>query len=672
MIRPISPPTTASSGSLSSSKRGPRDYGPAPTRSASRMTTRTVKEADDHYADRAAPAVESAHANEPSRRMSMRRSESQIPLPVDNEADDVNEPTSGVYAKGADAGAGEGSGEKVIQMLCDFESGFHLLLDRIKQDMHSTKEAVTFLRKRATIEEEYGKAMLRLGQSGLSTTGKAEGKEGTYGTSWAQFTKVHEQVGDIRVKFAATITELAEELSTLHKNTERSRKQLKEAGHKHSKTVQEAEAALEKSKTRYEQTSEEWERSILQREQQAERDGFARYGAILGGGSGSGMTMPKSMSSRSGLSTKGISGTMSRWKGVTPAKLQKAEDDARTKAAVANSTYKHQLAQTNLIRTTYFQTHLPRFIRLLKATNDECDQGLQYHLLGYTQALEAALMKEATTMSPIDGSAVGVLKIIEGIDNDRDFEEFAEAYVRENPGGGNSVKSEDIPFAGSRADPAAAHNLKPSFGVDLQTLMERDSTPVPHVVTQCIGFVERHGMRTQGVYRVSGLTQQVQRIRAVLDRDAENVNLEEHANEIHAVCGVFKLYFRELPDPLFPRSMYTSLLDAARIEDERLRLITIHELINQLHDSNYATLQVLAGHLYRVAQNESETRMSATNLSIVWGPTLLDSPDFSAISADPSSSTSPPMPDPMDIKLQTRIVETVIANFLHIFDTSEE
>lgn len=49
--------------------------------------------------------------------------------------------------------------------------------------------------------------------------------------------------------------------------------------------------------------------------------------------------------------------------------------------------------------------------------------------------------------------------------------------------------------------------------------------------------------------------------------------------------------------------------------------------------------------------------MSAANLGIVWGPTLID---FGGI------------PDPNDLTLQSKVVEIVILNAEDIFDVDEE
>jgi hypothetical protein len=57
------------------------------------------------------------------------------------------------------------------------------------------------------------------------------------------------------------------------------------------------------------------------------------------------------------------------------------------------------------------------------------------------------------------------------------------------------------------------------------------------------------------------------------------------------------MFFRELPDPLFPVIIYRSVIEASKIEDSRLRLIQIHEIVNSLDDSNYATLRFITSHL---------------------------------------------------------------------------
>ena len=49
----------------------------------------------------------------------------------------------------------------------------------------------------------------------------------TYGDAWASFLKVHETIGEQRLRFATDVTEVADDLQLLVKDTEKGRKQVK-------------------------------------------------------------------------------------------------------------------------------------------------------------------------------------------------------------------------------------------------------------------------------------------------------------------------------------------------------------------------------------------------------------------------------------------------------------
>lgn len=116
---------------------------------------------------------------------------------------------------------------------------------------------------------------------------------------------------------------------------------------------------------------------------------------------------------------------------------------------------------------------------------------------------------------------------------------------------------------------------------------------------------------------------------------------EENLQDINDITGVLKLWFRELPDPLMTYDLYHGFVDAAsastplaaqsltaraEIENDRLRHIRLHERVNELPDANYATLKHLMGHLAKVADNGEVNQMRASNLAIVFGPTLFRPP----------------------------------------------
>ncbi|WAR61997.1 hypothetical protein PtB15_14B91 [Puccinia triticina] len=172
---------------------------------------------------------------------------------------------------------------------------------------------------------------------------------------------------------------------------------------------------------------------------------------------------------------------------------------------------------------------------------------------------------------------------------------------------------------------------KKTFGVDLATQMMRDGIEtVPKVVEKCIEAIEKAGgIDMVGIYRLSGTTSKIGRLKQRFDTDIDNVKLEvgdENQSEINDIAGAMKLWFRELPEPLLTWNLYASFIEAGRIENNRLRHIRLHERVNELPDPNYATLKYLMGHLDKIRRNESLNSMGSSNLAVIFGPTLLSPP----------------------------------------------
>lgn len=198
--------------------------------------------------------------------------------------------------------------------------------------------------------------------------------------------------------------------------------------------------------------------------------------------------------------------------------------------------------------------------------------------------------------------------------------------------------------------------IRPTFGVALEALAERDGTAVPIIVMQCIQAVDLYGTDIEGIYRVSGTSSYAKRIKAMFDNNPMGVDFrrpESFFNDVNAVASALKQFFRELPDPLFTSQLYADFITAAKIDDENLRRDSLHALINCLPDPNYATLRALVLHLNRICERSAVNRMSASNLAIPFGPTLL------------GSNKSPNI---ADAAWQVRVVETVLAHCFSIFE----
>jgi len=59
---------------------------------------------------------------------------------------------------------------------------------------------------------------------------------------------------------------------------------------------------------------------------------------------------------------------------------------------------------------------------------------------------------------------------------------------------------------------------QPTFGIDLAEQMARDNVEVPPIVVKCCEAIEKYGIRSQGIYRVSGTTSKVANLRQKLEK----------------------------------------------------------------------------------------------------------------------------------------------------------
>lgn len=196
------------------------------------------------------------------------------------------------------------------------------------------------------------------------------------------------------------------------------------------------------------------------------------------------------------------------------------------------------------------------------------------------------------------------------------------------------------------------------FGCELADLCRREGTTLPHFVQKCIQDVERRGLDIDGLYRVSGNLAVIQKLRFNINHD-ENVNLEEGPwDDVHVITGALKLFFRELPEPLFPFNYFNNFIAAIKL-DPAQRLGYMKELINSLPAPNHDTMQVLFRHLRNVVDDHNQNRMTSQSMAIVFGPTLLK----------PEVETGNMA---IHMVYQNQIVEFILNQYQNLFNENQE
>ncbi|KAK2900605.1 hypothetical protein Q8A67_008720 [Cirrhinus molitorella] len=161
------------------------------------------------------------------------------------------------------------------------------------------------------------------------------------------------------------------------------------------------------------------------------------------------------------------------------------------------------------------------------------------------------------------------------------------------------------------------------FGSSLSSLCQRENTTVPHFVSMCIEQVEKNALGVDGLYRVSGNLAIIQKLRFAVNHD-EKVDLGDSKwEDIHVTTGALKMFFRELPEPLFPYAFFNNFISAIKMSDYKQKVQAVKDLMKQLPRPNHDTIQALFKHLKKVIQHVDENRMTTQSVAIVFGPTLL-------------------------------------------------
>jgi hypothetical protein len=194
------------------------------------------------------------------------------------------------------------------------------------------------------------------------------------------------------------------------------------------------------------------------------------------------------------------------------------------------------------------------------------------------------------------------------------------------------------------------------FGMDLTKQLDvQGGGALPFLVQDCIQAVEARGMQVEGIYRKTGPNSHLRIILQAL-ADGERPDLLDDEIDITAVTSCVKLYLRELPDPVITFECYPKLLDAFDPRRDTCVADVKAVLKANLPKAHYTTLYKLLGHLSRVQSYSTVNLMPASNLAVVFGPTLLKHIE--------------PERELLDVNVKNNLVAFLIENVDYLFTAS--
>ncbi|KAG0262398.1 hypothetical protein BG011_010195 [Mortierella polycephala] len=162
------------------------------------------------------------------------------------------------------------------------------------------------------------------------------------------------------------------------------------------------------------------------------------------------------------------------------------------------------------------------------------------------------------------------------------------------------------------------------FGAPLARLMgPNGENGLPKFIQDCIGNLVQNGLYVEGLFRRSPSSAMMKQVRAAYDR-GNPVNLAEY--DIHISAVLLKLFLRELPEPIFPTSIY-GLLQQQNRDDKDMQRTVIEfirtDVLTQVTHNNLVLMMEVFRLLKLVADRHESNKMTAFNLAVVMSPNMV-------------------------------------------------
>jgi len=157
---------------------------------------------------------------------------------------------------------------------------------------------------------------------------------------------------------------------------------------------------------------------------------------------------------------------------------------------------------------------------------------------------------------------------------------------------------------------------------------------VPHVLEILAEFIRKlEGHTTEGIWRISGDGTAVMKYRSEIQKGNYDVQIDNP----HDAATLFKLFLRELSEPVFPQNYYPNALCLA----EEQNITGIQDMIKKFDNINLKVIQFVLNFLISFLKEEyvEKTMMNAVNLATVFAPTLLRCPSDNPLMQITASSS---------------------------------
>ncbi|XP_060080907.1 arf-GAP with Rho-GAP domain, ANK repeat and PH domain-containing protein 1-like [Ylistrum balloti] len=208
------------------------------------------------------------------------------------------------------------------------------------------------------------------------------------------------------------------------------------------------------------------------------------------------------------------------------------------------------------------------------------------------------------------------------------------------------------------------------------TLVDQQLTSddVPVIVDKCLKFIEEHGLREEGIYRLAAIHSKVDTLLQMFAKDANAVKLEMGTHTVHDVANALKRFFRQLKEPLLMAHLYDTWIEKSletdvtgKISANPTKLDWYHYYIRELPIVHSRTFRRLVIHLAKVARYSEENKMTVKNLAASFGSTLMK-----AVNDTSNTAILPVAEGGQNIPHEMRVIDDIITHHEQLFELEKD
>ncbi|WYZ45556.1 hypothetical protein EsH8_VIII_000872 [Colletotrichum jinshuiense] len=308
-----------------------------------------------------------------------------------------------------------------VQEVLSSDIGVATMLNQLKASIASAKEFALFLKKRSHIEESHASSLKKLSRISQETMHQPDHRQGTFAQAYTEMMSIHDRIAENGIQFAVSLHQMHDDLLELAAVAERSRKGWKANGLAAEHRVAELEAAMRKSKAKYDSLAEEYDR--------------ARTGDT-------------SRNSGKMFSLKSKSGPQH-------------EEDLLRKAQGADQDYQAKVQTLQSEKAELITRTRPEAISALQDLVKETDSGLALQMQKFASFNEKLLLSNGLSISPIKSQGSGgprsLREAVLSIDNEKDLHDYLTSHHSRLPPNNGEVKYEKNPILATARHPAMGH-----------------------------------------------------------------------------------------------------------------------------------------------------------------------------------------------------------------------